>query len=276
MSTLELVKCTSPDSVLKAALDGAFGADPAQTYVTGSFWVTQTTKFPGTDHRYYNRYLVVRVENGFGGCCLEAGQILAQDAEELSGARVSDLLGHTNQAVRFACLDAFLGAVSPVSAGRGVTQMSLPAGTPIQRAETRDRLIAGLLNVSPGQKVGLIGVVNPLVDAIERCGATCLPCDFNMDKTASGLPVSSDMGPILQEADFIISTGMTLSNGSIEDIMSSCHDRNIPLVIYSQTGSHVFGSLANNGKISGLVAETFPYSQFTANESPLYVFNNLS
>lgn len=274
MNTQEMVKYTSPDSVLKAALDGAFGADPAQTYVTGSFWVTQTTKFPGTDHRYYNRYLVMRIENGFGGCCLEEGQIQPAEAEELSGACVSDLLVHPNRAVRFACLDAFLGAVSPVSAVRGVTQKSLPAGTPIQRAETRDRLIAGLLKVSPGQKVGLIGVVNPLVSAIEERGATCLPCDFNMEKTANGLSVTSDMAPVLAEADFVISTGMTLTNGSIEDIMATCHDRGIPLVIYSQTGSHVFGNLANTGQISGLVAETFPYSQFTAQESPLYVFDS--
>ncbi|NSX56824.1 Rossmann-like domain-containing protein [Parasulfitobacter algicola] len=275
MNTHEPVKCTSPDSVLKAALDGAFGADTAQTYVTGSFWVTQTTKFPGTDHRYYNRYLVMRIENGFGGCCLEEGQILPQDAEELSGARVSDLLVNPNRAVRFACLDAFLGAVSPVSAVRGATQKSLPAGTPIQRAETRDRLIAGLVKVSPGQKVGLIGVVNPLVDAIEARGAICLPCDFNMERTANGLPVTSDMGPLLAETDFVITTGMTLTNGSIEEIIASCRDRSIPLVVYSQTGSHVFGSLANTGQISGLVAETFPYSQFTSQKSSLHILDNV-
>lgn len=265
----------SSEDLLKSVLSGQFGGNPDQTFVTGAFWVSQTTKFPGTSHRYHNRYIVLRVENAFGGCCVELGDVDPGEVEVLSGSCIRELLTNPCRAIRVAALDAFVGHVYPIETLPAATQGSLPAGSPIERAKTRDASIASLIRVKPGQKVGLIGVVNPLVDAITERGAQCLPCDFNMKETASGLRVHSDMTPVLEQADFVIATGMTLSNGSFEEILAKCQERCVPLVIFAQTGTHVFGKLAECGCIAGLVAETFPYSQFSSSQSPLYIVDNL-
>ena len=66
-----------------------------------------------------------------------------------------------------------------------------------------------------------IGVVNPLVDAITACGGICLPCDFNLRETASGLPVSRDMTQVIDAADAVVATGMTLSNGTFDVLLDS-------------------------------------------------------
>ena len=95
--------------------------------------------------------------------------------------------------VRIAALDAYLAAVEPHHASPLAEEIVLPAGTPDVRARARDAAVAGLLDVAEGTKVALIGVVNPLVDAITARGGICLPCDFNLRETASGLPVSRDM-----------------------------------------------------------------------------------
>jgi len=149
--------------------------------------------------------------------------------------------------------------------------MLLPHGAPSVRAVARDEAIASLIGIAPGAKVGLIGVVNPLVAAIQQHGGVCLPCDFNMERTADGLPVVSDMAPVLEEADLIIATGMTLSNGSFDHILAAARRRGIPLIVYAQTGSAIAPFFLGKG-VSAVSAEPFPFSQFSADPTPIYLY----
>ena len=139
--------------------------------------------------------------------------------------------------MRIAALDAYVAVVRPHREARQATAITLPRGTPLERALARDEAIAGLIDVQPGQIVGLIGVVDPLVAAIPAHGAICLPCDFNKQLTHEGLAVVQDMQSLLDRADAIVATGMTLSNGSFDKIVAAARRRGIPLVIYGQTGS---------------------------------------
>ncbi|GAB4199624.1 MAG: hypothetical protein OHK0022_19990 [Roseiflexaceae bacterium] len=86
--------------------------------------------------------------------------------------------------MQIAALDAYLGAVLPHRAAPEASALLLPTGTPPERARARDEAIASLLQIAPGQKVGLIGVVNPLVAVhspdlapapppLRRCRAWC-------------------------------------------------------------------------------------------------------
>jgi uncharacterized protein (DUF4213/DUF364 family) len=99
------------------------------------------------------------------------------------------------------------------------------------RARARDAAVAGLLEIRPGSKVALIGVVNPLVDAIAERGGACLPCDLNLRETASGLPVSRDMTEVVEAADAVVATGMPLSNGSFDVLLDHCLQQEIPLAV---------------------------------------------
>jgi len=132
-----------------------------------------------------------------------------------------------------------------------------------------DAAVAGLLDVADGTKVALIGVVNPLVDAITARGGICLPCDFNLRETASGLPVSDDMTEVIDAADAVVATGMTLSNGSFDVLLTRCREQGKPLAIYAQTGSAVARAFLGDG-VTALSAEPFPFSQFSSRPSSLY------
>lgn len=261
------------DDLVRAVLRGEHGPDPAGQHAVGAFWVRQSTQFPGTGHKYRNYYLVLRVGAGFGGCCLERDQLPSEIAEELSGRSVAELLVDPRAPVRIAALDAYLCAAYPHRDDPRATPMLLPHGTPLQRAEARDRAIAGLLDIVPGQRVGLIGVVNPLVAAIRAHGGSCLPCDFNMDTTADGTPVVRDMGPVLEEADMIVATGMTLGNGSFDTILAAVRRRGIPFVVYAQTGSAIVPRFLGHG-VTGISAEPFPFSQFSADPTPIHLYRH--
>src|SRR5690606_15635684 len=123
--------------------------------------------------------------------------------------------------------------------------------------------VAGLLDITPGTAVALIGVVNPLVAAIRERGGVCLPCDLNLRTTQWGERVSDDMTEVLAAADAVVATGMTLSNGTFDLILEHCRDQDIPLVVYAQTGSAVARAFLSHG-VTALNAEPFPFSQFRA------------
>lgn len=266
-----LLAPASVADLIEAARTGAFDTDPAQQHAVGAFFVRQSTQFPGTAQKYRNYYLVLRVGSGFGGCCVEADELDPSVAEELSGRSVAALLDDARLPVRIAALDAFLSMVRPHAQAAHVDRMLLPHGTPLERAIARDAAIAGLLRIQPGQRVALIGVVNPLVAAIQARGGVCLPCDFNLTHTADGVAVRGDMHAVLSEADAVIATGMTLGNGSFDAILATARERGLPLTVYAQTGSSIVPHFLGHG-VSAVSSEPFPFSQFSADPTPIWLY----
>ncbi|MFD7031364.1 Rossmann-like domain-containing protein [Streptomyces sp. NPDC059917] len=260
------------DALIEAVLAGAHGPLPQRLVATSVFWAHHGTRLAGGDTTYLNQYVLVRLGGSFGGCAFEAGEIAPAICSESSGAPLDVLLREAPRPLRIAALDAYLAEARPhrVAAGAGEAEaVTLPAGTPEVRAKARDAAIAGLLDIAEGAKVGLIGVVNPLVAAIRERGGEPLPCDFNLKATQWGDPVTTDMLEVLEHAEAVVATGMTLSNGSFDTVLERCRSRRIPLIVYAQTGSAVARAFLGSG-VSAVSAEPFPFSQFSAEESVLY------
>jgi len=263
---------TAPSTVADlsaAVLAGDHGVDPAELSVTSAFWLHHTTRLPGADVTYRNYYVLLRVGESFGACSFEAGELDPSFCADASGVPLTKLLRSAPLPVRIAALDAYLAAVEPHHLSPGAEEIVLPAGTPDIRARARDAAVAGLLDIRAGSKVALIGVVNPLVDAITALGGECLPCDLNLSVTASGLPVARDMNEVLDVADAVVATGMTLSNGSFDVLLDRCRRQGLPLAVYAQTGSAVARAFLGSG-VTALSAEPFPFSQFSARATSLY------
>lgn len=258
-------------ALLDCVRSGQYRPAPDTVQVVSAFWIRQSTQFPGTQQKYRNYYFLVRVGYAFGACCVEHDQFDPAIAEEVSGQPLAVLLEDDCLPVRIAALDAYLSAVLPHASSPHAQRLILPAGSPIERAQARDTIVASMLSITPGQRVGLIGVVNPLVGAIKERGAICLPCDFNMRVTQWGDAVSADMEPVLEAADAVIATGMTLSNGSFDRILERARQRAIPLALYAQTGSAVVPRFLRHG-VAAVLAEPFPFSQFSADPTPLYLY----
>ncbi|AKU14777.1 Rossmann-like domain-containing protein [Luteipulveratus mongoliensis] len=234
------------------------------------FWVQHGTRLAGSPQLFRNRYVLVRVEAAFGACAVEEGELDGAVAD-LSGSTVAELLAHPALPVRIAALDACLGAVRPHRDDPRAELVTLPTGTPDQRAVARDAAVTSLLDITPGQKVALIGVVNPLVAAIRERGGECLPCDLALEQTHWGDPVTRDMNAVLQQADSVLATGMTVGNGSFDVIRETCQSRGIPLTMYAQSAAAVVREFLGSG-VTALSAEPMPFSQLSADASPLYLY----
>ncbi|WP_406860651.1 DUF364 domain-containing protein [Streptomyces sp. HUAS MG47] len=266
------------DALVAAVLAGEHGPLPAASVATSVFWIHHGTRLAGGATTYLNQYVLVRLGGSFGGCAFEDGELDPALCRVYSGAPLDVLLREGPRALRIAALDAYLSEVRPhrrAAEAAEAEPVTLPAGTPEVRAVARDAAIAGLLDIEEGARVGLIGVVNPLVAAIRERGGVPLPCDLNLKATQWGDPVTSDMHEVLDRADAVVATGMTLSNGSFDVVLERCRARGIPLVVYAQTGSAVARAFLGSG-VSALSAEPFPFSQFSAEETVLYRYRTAS
>ncbi|OLT16950.1 hypothetical protein BJF78_13425 [Pseudonocardia sp. CNS-139] len=259
----------SVEELFADVLGARRGTPPAELVATSVFWVHHGTRLAGGGTTYLNRYVLVRCGRSFGACAFEAGEVGPDICAGASGRPLDALLGEGPLPLRIAALDAYLAQARPHREDPAGEPVSLPPGPPEVRARARDAAIAGLLDIEPGAKVALIGVVNPLVAAIRDRGAVCLPCDLNLRTTQWGDPVAESMAEVLDLADAVVATGMTLSNGTFDTILRRCGERAVPLIVYAQTGSAVARAFLGAG-VSALCAEPFPFSQFSAEPTDLF------
>ncbi|WP_221352002.1 Rossmann-like domain-containing protein [Streptomyces beigongshangae] len=253
----------------QAVLDGAYGPPPRETVATSAFWLHHTTRLADSQVTYRNHYLLLRSGDAFGACSFEQGELAPDLCADASGRTLDHLIRHGSATVRVAALDAYLARVRPHRTEATAETVTLPTGTPETRARARDTAVAGLLDIAPGARVALIGVVNPLVAAIRERGGVPLPCDLNLRTTHWGDPVTDDMTRVLDGADAVVATGMTLGNGSFDLVLEHCRKHGTPLVVYAQTGSAVARAFLGAG-VTALSAEPFPFSQFSADRTTLY------
>ena len=239
-------------------------------FVTGASYIYQTTQFPNSINKYHNYYLLLRVGTYVGACSHVPEQLGIEAGREFSGKSLKSCVIDPRLPVRIAAMDAYLGTVYPHER-QCSDAVELPGGTPAEKADFRDNLIADIANIEQGMRIALIGVVNPLIAAIRKRGGTCLPCDLQMERTQWGDPVEKDMEKVLDSADGVICTGMTLSNGTFDRVVERVLERNIPLTVYAQTGSAVAARFVGSG-ITSLLAEPFPFSQFSANATRVFCY----
>ncbi|WP_405801937.1 Rossmann-like domain-containing protein [Streptomyces sp. NBC_01506] len=254
---------------MSGVLAGEYGPDPARLTATSAFWIHHGTRLAGGDTTYLNQYVLIRLGGSFGACAFEAGEVDPAVCREASGVPLDVLLREAPRPIRIAALDAYLTEAEPHPRTARAEPVPLPAGTPETRAKARDAAVAGLLDIAPGAKVGLIGVVNPLVAAVRERGGVPLLCDFNLRTTQWGDPVSDSADTLLKDADAVIATGMTIGNGTFDTVLARCRERAVPLIVYAQTGSAVARAFLGAG-VTALSAEPFPFSQFSAEPTTLY------
>lgn len=259
--------------LIQAVLRGELGPSPDQLHATTAFWIHHTTQLPDSDTAYRNYYVLIRLGASFGACSFAEGEIADRDCSWAAGRTISEILRAGPQALQVAALDAYLSDTTPHKLDPRAEPVTLPSGNALHRAQHRDQAIAELLAIASGENIALIGVVNPLVQAIENRGAQCLPCDLSLSTTADGQPVDSDMWRVLPKADAVVATGMTLGNGTFDPLVTYCRANDVPLICYAQTGSAIAREFLGQG-VTALCAEPFPFSQFSAEPTILYRYRN--
>jgi hypothetical protein len=259
------------DALVQKALQGELGPPPAEARVSGGWSTIQRSSHPGRTETYRNSVLSLRVGCAVGSCSVELADLDQDDVDTCIGRSVAELLGHRRLAIRIAALDAYLGLIGPHEGQSAAEAVMVPAGTTLAKSLFRARRVAALLDPRPGMRVALVGLVNSLVQAIRERGAECVACDFNVHQTEWGDPVSPRWQDVVEGADAVLATGMTLSNATFEPLLAHARARQIPLAVYAQTGSAIVPRFLGHG-VTAVSSEPFPFFSLHGGPTTIYLY----
>ncbi|MEU7485110.1 DUF364 domain-containing protein [Streptomyces sp. NPDC042319] len=249
---------TSYDDLVARVLAGAYGPDPAGLRISVAFSTRQAVRHAGRSGGYRNEVLSLRLGAAVGSCAVEPGALTDAAVEACVGADVAGLLAHELLPVRIAALDAYLMHVLPHEAAPGARPFPLPAGSSLEKSRARARAVVELLDVAPGARVLVVGVVNSLLEALRERGLTYVPCDLKGGTTEWDEPVATDALAELDRCDAVLASGMTLGNGTFEALRAHAAAHGTPLVMFAQTGSAVLPRFLGAG-VSAVCAEPYPF-----------------
>ncbi|MFF2779380.1 Rossmann-like domain-containing protein [Streptomyces sp. NPDC058052] len=243
---------------------GAYGPDPAGARIALAFTTAQAVRHPGRAHGYRNEVLSLRLAAAVGSCAVEPGALPPGALDDCVGATVADLLDHPLTPVRIAALDAYLAHARPHTPAHGARPHPLPAGDSLTRSRTRARAVVDLLPdplPGPGGRPGpvlVVGVVNSLLERLRARGLAYLPCDLKGGTTEWGEPVLTDAAAHLDRCGAVLASGMTLGNGTFQDLLDHAAGTGKPLVMFAQTGSAVLPRFLGAG-LTAVSAEPYPF-----------------
>ena len=232
--------------------------------------MTQFTRHVGRQTVYQNNFVCIRSGIHVGICYVEENQITIPDMAKCVGLPLSRLIEHDLLPIRVAALDAYIGDIYPHHRC-SAAPVFIPAGSSGQKSMIRAKSVIDMMDLRPGEKVALIGIVNSLINAIRMKQATCLPCDFSGMQTENGEPVTRNMWDVIPQADKILATGMTLGNGTFEPLLDYANRCHKPLTVFAQSGSAVFPQFMGKAFMN-LCAEPFPFFSLYGGESVVYQY----
>ncbi|MCG7525749.1 hypothetical protein MHW47_15010 [Streptomyces sp. OfavH-34-F] len=248
----------SCEELVSRVLAGAFGPDPRTLRVSTAFTTRQSVRHTGRTGGYRNEVLSLRIAEAVGSCAVEPGELPDSAADACVGTDAATLLAHPLRPVRIAALDAVLMHALPHGPASGARSLPLPAGGSLEKSRARAHAVTGLLDLPPGRTVLVVGVVNSLLAALRERGLRYVPCDLKGGTTEWGEPVRTDAAEPLSRCDAVLASGMTLGNGSFEQLRTHALRHGTPLVMFAQTGSAVLPRLIGSG-VTAVSAEPYPF-----------------
>lgn len=235
-----------------------------EEFTLRGLWKTQLLFKPNENERVfeYTYLLAQTVGQGCSYCCGRAcidREWIGQDARKLESH---------HGCMRIAVLDAVFSVFD-----RHPAKTFLIEGTSISKTRQRtdivvEQVMSYLDSISARRKprvvnVGAVGnIVLSLLDRGVEVHATDL--DENLiGREIGGVRVESGDHtlPRVAESDLALVTGMTLPNGSINDIYETAKASGTRLVMFNETGANLGESLCRLG-IDCVVSEPFPFYIF--------------
>lgn len=264
--------CQRPMSGVRELLDraraGELGPDPAHERVSVGFMTSQGAQHSSREQRYRNEVISLRVGAAVGSCAIEPGEVAHDVVHDCVGAAIGDLLAHPAAPVRIAALDAYLMSAYPHEHSTSDV-VTVGSGDSLAKSLARAEAVVDLVDVPPGGRVLVIGVVNSLLHHFRRRGIGYVPCDRKSGRTEWDEAVHTDAGELIDDCDAVLASGMTVGNGSFEPLLSHASRTGKPLVLFAQTASAILPWFIGSG-VTAVSAEPYPFFWLSGGPTQIY------
>lgn len=255
--------CIESDLLLDLRQDLAQVADrfdPSHFRIRGVWTTRYWLQLLPTSTAFDLTYLLVQTEE-IGCCYIPSDSLPSLNASNLLGASIFEHFDYPG--LQVAALDAGYGCL-PKDGEESVLE-----GRNFEKAAPRAKLICNevkrLLPRPEGQnRVGVVGVVGELIHELSAWPETQIRAtDFATRVAGSvmdGIEIDWGMetAEMVASVDVAVVTGMTLANGSLEEILRAARQADTKLVIFAETG-HNFGPKYLQLGVDAVIAEDFPF-----------------
>jgi len=207
------------------------------------------------------------VQTGGSGCCYFDGVLDGGMDAGLLGANALHVRGA--KALEIACLDAVLSC-----APQAPREEIALRGSVSEKAQARSgivvREVAAVLNARGAPRSGSryrivnVGVVGEFIAGLTGLPSTTVRAtDFSPTVVGSvvhGVHVDSGMRTLdeVAAADVAVVTGMTLWNGTLDEIIAACQREGTSLVMFTETGASFAPIYCAEG-VDVVISEPYPF-----------------
>lgn len=227
-------------------------------------WYFELACQPSARERQFRYGVVsVAVDTAQGCCYVGPGSDLHPEA--LLGRDASNALDEVvDPYVHLALQDAVCGTAD---VPRDVVRVE---GTPATKALARATMLFDNIERQLGERplrVVNIGTVGAFLQEGNRRGHVVDATDMDPSIIGRHLGESVVHAPdrqreLLARADAAVITGMTLANGTIDDILADCAEFGVAPYLYAESGAYLAERLALAGLVRGSLSEPFPFYVF--------------
>lgn len=227
-------------------------------------WKTELLFKPNENERTfeYTYLLIQTIGQGCSYCCDKAcidSELVGQDARTV----VSE-----HSCMRIATLDAIFSVFD-----RHPVRTYLIDGTSIDKTVQRTRIVVDeVMSLLDGvsakraPRVVNVGVVGNFIRLLAGKGVKMFATDLDeglIGKEIHGTKVEDGdcTLPRVADSDLALVTGMTLTNGSFNQIFETAKESGTKLVMFNETGANLGESLCRLG-VDSVISEPFPFYIF--------------
>ncbi|MDK2980886.1 MAG: hypothetical protein PWQ55_1233 [Chloroflexota bacterium] len=223
----------------------------------------------GSNHLYYDPYLIVQLSNGNRGTCfIDPGEINESDLNKIAGNLAFDIIDRVPRSISIAILDSLFQGVNRLEKIRPRKTENFNGACHI-KSKYRANQIINQLEIQKGDKVLLIGVVEDIVRKLNEINADVCLADFSLaGEIVEGLYVNYDAFEFIPDSKIIIMTGNTLKTDTLGILLESINRFKKKVLIYAMTASNIAPRYLNYG-VNFVTTENFPFYWYANIESSL-------
>ena len=188
--------------------------------------------------------------------------IVGMDFTELS---IEDI------ALKTCLLDSLYGIVCPADK----KQRMVFNGSSFEKLQWRTNIIVNeakrLIGSLNGKRIVNVGVVGDILRGFSEEKADVVGTDYDESLVGSKffgkVPIfdGSNTPSIVKGSDLAVVTGMTITSGTIDEILKVARESNVKIIVFAETGANLAGYYLKNG-VHSYLSECFPF----------YIFNGQS
>lgn len=213
----------------------------------------------------------IRMAYIFGQGCAYAERGSTFCGEDFVGKNPLDHLHALDRPSQIAVMDALFAKFPKKASDRIVLEGEVRAKSE-QRPAFYSRNVIAKLGDTRNKRILMIGLVKAIARDLANHGISIAVTDLDA-QAQTDARVEQDQADRIQfihpddipgemgTFDLVLVTGMTLANGTFQDISNLCRDNGVPLMLYAQTAAHLAPFTIGRGA-DYVIAEYFPFFVF--------------